>query len=157
MYYSNILLHLLFSCATKGKLLTMEKVLFGGNNDIQVPMATRLIGTFSTGTDEIILDGNKQERIVQFNYEGKQVLKQYTLKHLYAPYTKIIEVSDNVYWYTGKEPKQNPSIKDIVRFDVYDKGWIIEDIKDVEADAYSIISNSQELIVVIEGTELLIK
>ena len=120
-------------------------------------MATRLIGTFSTGTDEIILDGNKQERIVQFNYEGKQVLKQYTLKHLYAPYTKIIEVSDNAYWYTGKEPKQNPSIKNIVRFDVYDKGWIIEDIKDVEADAYSIISNSQELIVVIEGTELLIK
>lgn len=135
----------------------MEKVLFGGNNDIQVPMATRLIGTFSTGTDEIILDGNKQERIVQFNYEGKQVLKQYTLKHLYAPYTKIIEVSDNAYWYTGKEPKQNPSIKDIVRFDVYDKGWIIEDIKDIEVDAYSIISNSQELIVVIEGTELLIK
>ena len=113
----------------------MEKVLFGGNNDIQVPMATRLIGTFSTETDEIILDGNKQERIVQFNYE----------------------VSDNAYWYTGKEPKQNPSIKDIIRFDVYDKGWIIEDIKDIEADAYSIISNSSELIVVIEGTELLIK
>lgn len=135
----------------------MEKVLFGGNNEILMPTATRLIGTFSTGTDEIILDGNKQERIVQFNYEGKQVLKQYTLKHLYAPYAKIIQVSDNAYWYTGKEPKQNPSVKDIVRFDVYDKGWIIENIEDIEADAYSIISNSQELIVVIEGTELLIK
>lgn len=135
----------------------MEKVLFGGNNEILVPTSARLIGTFSTGTDEIILDGNKQERIVQFNYEGKQVLKQYTLKHLYAPYTKIIQVSNNVYWYTGKEPKQNPSAKDIVRFDVYDKGWIIENIKDVETDAYSIISNSQELIVVIGGTELLIK
>lgn len=135
----------------------MEKVLFGENNEILVPTSARLIGTFSTGTDEIILDGNKQERIVQFNYEGKKMLKQYTLKHLYAPYTKIIQVSDNAYWYTGKEPKQNPSVKDIVRFDVYDKGWIIENIKDVETDAYSIISNSQELIVVIEGTELLIK
>lgn len=135
----------------------MEKVLFGGNNEILVPEAKRLIGTFSTETNEIILDGNKQERFVQFIYEGKQQMKCYTLKHLYAPNIKKIVVSENVYWYTSKTPKQSPKVKDVVRFDVNDKGWIIQSIEDIEDDAYSILTSSQELIVVIEGTELLIK
>ena len=135
----------------------MEKVLFGGNNEILVPEAKRLIGTFSTETNEIILDGNKQERFVQFIYEGKQEMKCYTLKHLYAPNIKKIVVSENAYWYTSKIPKQNPKVKDVIRFDVNDKGWIIQSIEDIEDDAYSILTSSQELIVVIEGTELLIK
>lgn len=135
----------------------MEKVLFGGNNEILVPEAKRLIGTFSTETNEIILDGNKQERFVQFIYEGKQKMKCYTLKHLYAPNIKKIVVSENAYWYTSKTPKQSPKTKDVVRFDVNDKGWIIQSIEDIEDDAYSILTSSQELIVVIEGTELLIK
>lgn len=137
----------------------MEKVLFGGNNYIIMPQAKRLLGTLPCDCDEIILDSEGNSHYVQFHYEGKQTLKKYTLKHQYADNEKVITVSPNVYWYADLgRLKQDIKVKDVVRFSPSDKGWIVTKIEDSpNEDSYSLSFNTNELSLIIEGTELVIK
>lgn len=133
------------------------KVLFGGDNRISLPDSTRMIGTFIEGMDELISTANNNLQYVRFKYEGQQELKVYTLKHLYADDERIITVSPNIYWMTEGNEKTDIQIGDIIRFNIYDKGWKVISIEDTIEDAYSIEFASESRSIIVEGFELLIK
>lgn len=133
------------------------KVLFGGDNRISLPNDTRMIGTFIEGMDELIPNANGNLQYVRFKYEGQQLLKAYTLKHLYADDVKIITITPNVSWMTENTEKTDIQVNDVIRFNTYDKGWKVIDITDTVEDAYSIEFATGSRSVIVEGFELLIK
>lgn len=133
------------------------KVLFGGDNRISLPNDTRMIGTFIEGMDELIPNANGNLQYVRFKYEGQQPLKVYTLKHLYAEDTRIVTVTPNVSWMTENTEKTDIQVNDVIRFNIYDKGWKVIDITDTVEDAYSIEFATGSRSVIVEGFELLIK